>query len=494
MTNDPCEEPGATRCAAAGEAVEICAEQDGCLVWVEDETCLADNECTGQPDVCEDGACVWSRESQVTCESMDEQCMPNVCDPTSGECEMSVVDDFEPCDDGDVCTSNDQCLQGSCEGENVCPADCDGPEDALVEDLACGDITEVTLGDGTDAMDGYGCEGARSGSTGWERTFRLQNTNPFDCSDMAITVELPDPDQKASDYVDVVALSREQGTCWPEDCLGVGFMDDEGRGALEMNLEAGADWNIVVDGRDGYAGDVRVAVNCCGSNVEAFCGNGVDDDGDGSPTDCADPDCEGSPVCEYEHACDNGYDDDDDGLTDCDDPDCKGLETCPVETDCDNGIDDDDDGLTDCEDTEDCGDEIVCGGGCPDAVILECGETLEGETLEGGVSEWAGETVPCGPNIATDFQAPHGLYGASIPNGCTAEFVVDASAGSLVADLVLNAPSCAMDACQDSGSVFFDSATLPIPDGLSPAWLGVSSEAGQTDEPFDVGLTCTCDE
>jgi len=53
------------------------------------------------------------------------------------------------------------------------------------------------------------------------------------------------------------------------------------------------------------------------------CANGVDDDGNGL-TDCADPSCDGSGVCEATaDACGNDVDDDGDGLTDCAEADCQ---------------------------------------------------------------------------------------------------------------------------------------------------------------------------
>ncbi|MGM0577052.1 MAG: hypothetical protein ACQEXJ_15105 [Myxococcota bacterium] len=489
--DDPCEEEGERRCATEGEVVEECVVDDqGCMRWQSAESCLTTNLCTGESDECVQGECVPSTAPVVECDPIDEQCLANLCDPETGECEVMPADDFEPCDDDNLCTESDQCFQGTCQGTQVCPMDCGGPDNELLGNLSCGDAVDITLNDGgTNTMDGYGCDGAMDGSTGWERTFRIQNTNSFDCPDMELTVELPDPSQDAADFVDVVVLDKAQGICWPDDCLGVGFMDDAGEGDLAMNLPAGADWLVVVDGRNGYAGDVRLAVNCCGTNVEALCGNDFDDDGDGTPVDCNDKDCSDSFVCDFEHVCDNGVDDDGDGLPDCLDPDCVDLPSCDFEVDCANGIDDDQDGLTDCDDVEDCGDEVECGGGCPEAIMLECGDMLTGETLAQGVSTFADQAIPCGDDSDIALEGPHGLYGATVPADCTAEFVVDTSEG-LFADAMLAGPACGLDACVDSTAVFAQSTSFPL-SGLSPAWLVVSAQS-QKDVPYDVGLQCDC--
>jgi hypothetical protein len=73
---------------------------------------------------------------------------------------------------------------------------------------------------------------------------------------------------------------------------------------------------------------------------ETYCGDGVDDDGDGR-FDCLDPDCF-SPACA--EICGDGYDNDADGATDCTDPDCAAV--CPrSDLDDDGDVDQSDFGL-----------------------------------------------------------------------------------------------------------------------------------------------------
>jgi hypothetical protein len=97
--------------------------------------------------------------------------------------------------------------------------------------------------------------------------------------------------------------------------------------------------------------------------VAEICGDGLDNDGDGQ-ADCADGDCDGSPLCvdTAEAICDDGADNDGDGQTDCADSDCLGVGLCIAENTtatCSDGFDNDGDGLTDCADPG-CAKNRVC--------------------------------------------------------------------------------------------------------------------------------------
>lgn len=88
--------------------------------------------------------------------------------------------------------------------------------------------------------------------------------------------------------------------------------------------------------------------------VAEICGDGLDNDGDGQ-IDCADGDCDSSPLCidTTEAICDDGLDNDGDGQIDCADSDCLGIGLCLAENTtatCSDGFDNDGDGLIDCAD------------------------------------------------------------------------------------------------------------------------------------------------
>lgn len=41
---------------------------------------------------------------------------PDFCNPSTGTCTITYMDDGTPCEDGDACTTNDQCIEGYCQG------------------------------------------------------------------------------------------------------------------------------------------------------------------------------------------------------------------------------------------------------------------------------------------------------------------------------------------------------------------------------------------
>ena len=165
-----CDPSKATQCAtfgcqpASGECAAV-ARPDGTV-------CSDGNNCT-VGDVCKAGACVAGKDSQcqcqstadcagwedgdlcngtlycshgmfpysclvapgsaVSCAATQQACQANVCDPATGKCGLAPVDDYTPCDDGDVGTASDVCLAGACTGTNTAlcleHADCAKYED-----------------------------------------------------------------------------------------------------------------------------------------------------------------------------------------------------------------------------------------------------------------------------------------------------------------------------------------------------------------------------
>ena len=75
-------------------------------------------------DTCDNGAC---SGSPVDCSSLDDQCNLGVCDPGTGNCfQDPVPKNGDPCDDGALCTVNDTCDNGACSGS---PVDCSSLDD-----------------------------------------------------------------------------------------------------------------------------------------------------------------------------------------------------------------------------------------------------------------------------------------------------------------------------------------------------------------------------
>lgn len=61
--------------------------------------------------------CVTDPATVVHCDpSLDTVCLKNLCDPATGSCAMTPVNEGGPCDDGNACTFADKCQEGACLG------------------------------------------------------------------------------------------------------------------------------------------------------------------------------------------------------------------------------------------------------------------------------------------------------------------------------------------------------------------------------------------
>ncbi len=84
-----------------------------------------DDRCSGGP-TCRDGVCVFDFASLVVCDDQDDgPCSVTRCISETGECAPITAADDEPCDDGDPCTLDDACLEGTCAGSAIDCSDLD---------------------------------------------------------------------------------------------------------------------------------------------------------------------------------------------------------------------------------------------------------------------------------------------------------------------------------------------------------------------------------
>jgi hypothetical protein len=100
-------------------------------------------------DVCRGGVCAGS---QRQCGGAAASCQASVCDETVNACVTRTRADGAGCDDGDVCTADDVCLDGGCVGDPRPDGDGDGicdPVDVcpLVSDAAQSDADGDGVGD-----------------------------------------------------------------------------------------------------------------------------------------------------------------------------------------------------------------------------------------------------------------------------------------------------------------------------------------------------------
>jgi len=269
----------------------------------------------------------------------------------------------------------------------------------------CG-TTEIvnlsTTNDLTNIISDYSCGGAGYG--GAEEAYEIQV--PFQC-DPEITVELIDVADKGQQHVDIHSMDPAAPACSPDLCDAVSLMDDQGYAELVLPAEAPGDaFLFTVDGRDDFEGRYRLTVSCCGQELEKFCSNQIDDDGDGF-LDCVDPDCDNHPACSTpEQICDDGLDNEGDGIIDCADPDCDDSSTCSEQI-CDDGLDSDGDGFTDCADP-DCEGTLSCVTACETFKTLSCGDVITNESTLNGSSDFDGYGCDASGGLC-DF----GIYGGA---------------------------------------------------------------------------------
>jgi hypothetical protein len=327
---------------------------------------------------------------------------------------------------------------------------------------------------------------------------------PFLC-DPKISVALIDVADKGEHYVDILALDPAAPACSPDQCEFLGSMDASGRASLTLAASAPGDaFLFTIDGRQGFEGRYRLAVSCCGQELESFCSNLDDDDGDGL-TDCDDQDCDNHPACSTaELVCDDGDDNEGDGLADCDDPDCESAANCH-ESICDDGLDSDGDDLTDCDDP-DCDGTLACVTACTTYKTISCGEELSGESNVDGTDQFDGYGCDgSGGFCSFAYSAPEQTY--LIEPTCAGEVKVKVKykSGADVFYLNLLGHHCDVEAefcgglCQAPAAaamgVSGDPAELTIDGEKGKAyWVNVEPDVlfGGVAVTYNIEVECSC--
>ncbi len=131
----------------AGAPVAQCA-------CVRDADCAGgDDDCAGVP-ACELGRCVLLPLGGILCSQLKAgPCESVVC--ADGGCAIVSAVDGASCDDGNACTSDDQCSSGACEGEYTETCSCKSDIDcAVFDDLnSCNGSVRCDVGSGTCRVD-----------------------------------------------------------------------------------------------------------------------------------------------------------------------------------------------------------------------------------------------------------------------------------------------------------------------------------------------------
>jgi len=97
-----------------GQNVCLCTQDQDCQPYEDGNRCNGTLVCDNRrvPHVC-----IVDPATVVRCDpSNDRPCLANRCDPQSGLCVMTPVDEGMACDDGLPCSKEDRCRAGVCEG------------------------------------------------------------------------------------------------------------------------------------------------------------------------------------------------------------------------------------------------------------------------------------------------------------------------------------------------------------------------------------------
>ncbi|MCK9462539.1 MAG: matrixin family metalloprotease [Proteobacteria bacterium] len=298
------------------------------------EPCDDDNECT-LDDACLSGLCQGG--DPLICNDGDV-CTDDSCDPAAG---CAYVNNTAACDDGQYCSTDDQCQDGVCAGAGT--FDCDDDNPCTTD--SCDDV--------------FGCQ--------W-----VNNTAGCDDGDLC-TVG------------DVCGGGTCQAGAGALDCNDLDVCTDD-----SCHPTAGCQhaFNTVpcTDGDACTMDDACYAGDCVGAPLDA------DDDGHVSDAcaggdDCDDDDELVNPAAFEgplgDAVCSDTLDNDCDDLTDAADPQC-GL--CVTAEDCDDG--------NVCNGAEGCG----AGGICTPGTLLDCDDdnictTNSCDPTDG--CAWANNTAPC---------------------------------------------------------------------------------------------------
>ena len=347
---------------------DLCDVVQGCVHVDNAVACDDGNACTTD-DTCADGLC--GGGVATVCDDLNP-CTDDSCNPASG-CLFDT--NSLPCDDADACTTDEMCIDGTC--QNGKPVDCDDGNlcttDACDPDGGCGHLpNSVPCDDGNACTDGDQCSDG-SCQAGEAASCDDGNYCTDDDCDPEVGClhgdnELPCDDNNACTMEDL---------CVAGECVGEGSLD--------------------CDDDNPCTNDVCLPLDGCQhENSEGSCSDGdgctVDDhclDGacvSGGPLDCDDQDictddlcnaglcehppaegsCDDQNLCTVDDTCVDGLCVG--GLLDCDDGDVCTADACNPASGC-----------THSPNSNPCNDEDVCttgdtcaDGACAGTDALDC--------------------------------------------------------------------------------------------------------------------------
>jgi hypothetical protein len=429
--------------------------------------CSMDGDCFMQEDgdlcngflICVNGSCIVDPKTVVVCEDSSNQCLKVACDPSSGDCKETALENGVLCDDGSVCTTGDACVAGQCLGtgeflcddDNSCTSDACDPEAGCVFTPAEGNCSDSNPCTGNDiCMDGL-CIG--------------EPENNCDCEADEDCVDLEDGDLCKGTLICVA------GSCAldPETIVECETPEDDACNVHKCDPGSGDCGPVPVP--DGTLCDDEDPCSFASECIKGMC-TGYDLDPCDNENPCTADFCEPGEGCVYEAQ---------DG--ECDDADfCTENDTC-VEGFCAGApiVCDDDNGCTDdsCEPAAGCV-FTENSAACDDESVCTAVDMCEGGVCIGTEELVCEEDNPC---KAAKCHAQTGCFSVLLEAFCD-----DANACT-VDDI------CVEGECQPGAELECDDDNLCSDDSCDPA-IGCVITANA--EPCDDGNACTdndtCDD
>jgi hypothetical protein len=315
----PCDD--ANPCTAG----EACADGD-CSGGMNICECGGDLDCAdkNQDDLCigvfecVDGACQLIPGTPVICDPpAGDGCGPLICNPGTAECEPDPLPDGTKCDDGNICTQDEECSGGLCTGgstvtcddKNPCTSDACAPGAGCVfvpNNNPCDDQDKCTAGD---ACSGGSC------TPGPGVSCDDKNQCTFDsCVPAVGCASVPEPDNTTCDDASECTGGDR---CLGGTCTGDAIPCDDGNPCTDDKCSVGvgcyylANSNACDDSNVCTVGDLCQNKACVGqAQLPCDDGNQCTDDLCDAAGGCFHPyktgGCEDGDLCTTKDTCVNG--------------------------------------------------------------------------------------------------------------------------------------------------------------------------------------------
>ena len=362
---------------------EVCRVLTATDAWSFDDanTCDDGDACTAD-DTCFEGTCMGTI---ALCDD-GNACTAGLCDPETGDCAYENVEGA--CDDGDPCTVDDTCGDGSC--APGAPLDCDDGNPCTVE--RC----EPGVGCVSEPLDGVACDDGEPCTVGdmCNAGSCMPGTEPLACDDGSLcTIDRCVPGV-GCESVSIADRCGDDNPCTDEQC-------DPLQGCIyPFNTDPCNDGSLCTEG------DVCTEGVCRGAPV-------VVDDGNGCTDDSCDPlvgiirepnmdACDDANVCTIGDMCVEGGCEAGTELLDCDDDNVCTANSCDPVLGCVT------ENLTiACDDNNACTTGDTCGGGACDGIPVECDDgnacTADFCDPETGCGSTVIVSNACRPTIVVEF-------------------------------------------------------------------------------------------